>query len=196
MPQPLRVVVATASLAALLATWSVAEVRAQPRTCAGVAVADKVVVDGQTLMLNGVGLREATVFSVDVFVAALYVERTSKRARVLLDTDQRAQVILHFVRATSRGELRDDLAESFDDNAPNASPAHRRTFLGWLGDVEVGDTIVFTYVPNRGLEVKVRGAVRGTIASRDFSRAVLSTLLGPEPKSEPLRTALLGGPCQ
>jgi len=195
MPRPLRVLVAISSFAALLVAWNIHEVRAQTRTCAGVSVAHNVVVDGRTLALNGVGLREATVFSVDVFVAALYVERTSKRAQVLLDTDQRVQVVLHFVRATSRSELRDDLSESFDDNAPNVSAAHLRTFLGWLGDMAVGDRLIFTYVPNKGLEVNVRGAVRGPIPSRDFARDVLATLLGPHPKSEPLRTALLGSPC-
>ncbi len=55
---------------------------------AGVRMSDQVTVDGRTLSLNGLGLREATAFKVDVYVAGLYLEQKKIRgvdfARVFL----------------------------------------------------------------------------------------------------------------
>lgn len=169
---------------------------AQARSCAGVRVPETVAVDGKTLQLNGVGLREATFLQVDVFVAALYVERKSNKAKVLLHTDQRVQMVFHFVRATSAAQIEGDLETGLQDNAPNASATYKRQLFGWLADLEVGDTMTFTYVPGKGLELKIRNRVKGTIASLDFARAVLSIMIGPRPQSEQLRAALLGGPCE
>jgi len=42
---------------------------------AGVTFPDQISVDSRTLLLNGMGLREATILKVDVYVAALYLER-------------------------------------------------------------------------------------------------------------------------
>lgn len=153
------------------------------------------VVDGTTLLLNGLGLREATVFDVDVFVAALYVEHKSTSAKALLNTDERKQVVLHFVRATSASDIESELEDGFEANAPKASPALKKRLYAWLEDLEVGESITFTYVPGRGLQIGIKGRVKGTIASTPFAQATLSLLIGPHPPNEGLRTGLLGGKC-
>jgi hypothetical protein len=181
----------------MVATLSLA-LLAQPalaRSCAGVTLPDSVVVDGKTLVLNGLGLREATIFNVDVFVAALYVEQKSKSAKALLSTEQRVQVVLHFVRETSAETIADELDAGLTANAPTASPKDKRTLRGWTADAGVGDSMVFTYVPGKGLEVSVKGRVAGTFSGTAFARAVLSVLIGPHPPNEGLRAGLLGGRC-
>ena len=51
---------------------------------AGVHMADTLHVRDQDLLLNGLGLREATIFKVDVYVAGLYVtQKTSDPAAIL-----------------------------------------------------------------------------------------------------------------
>ena len=42
---------------------------AHGKECAGVTVPDQSLVEGTTLALNGLGLRQATVFKVNVYVA-------------------------------------------------------------------------------------------------------------------------------
>ena len=173
-----------------------AQADAQPtRACAGVALSETVVVDGTTLVLNGLGLREATIFNVDVFVAALYVEHKSSSAKVLLSTEQRVRVVLHFVRDASAEKIASELDSGLQANAPKASAADKKKLFGWLSDLVVGDSMVFTYVPGAGLELKVKNRVRGTFAGTAFARAVLSVLIGPHPPNEGLRAGLLGGHC-
>jgi hypothetical protein len=46
------------------------------------------------LQLNGLGLREAAVFAVDVFVVALYVQHTSTDAATLLARDEPVRAIV------------------------------------------------------------------------------------------------------
>ena len=50
---------------------------AHGKECKGVNFPDQAQVDGSTLTLNGLGLRQATMFKVNVYVAALYVAKTS-----------------------------------------------------------------------------------------------------------------------
>src|SRR5207247_9289332 len=51
--------------------------RASAGELAGVTLPDRIQVDSRTLVLNGMGLREATFLKVDVYVAGLYLETTS-----------------------------------------------------------------------------------------------------------------------
>jgi hypothetical protein len=52
---------------------------AHGKECKGVNFPDQAQVDGSNLVLNGLGLRHATAFKVNVYVAALYVTNTFTR---------------------------------------------------------------------------------------------------------------------
>ena len=62
-----------------------------------------------------------------------------------------------------------------------------------IPDVKEGDEIAFTWVPEKGVQVAVRGTDRGAIEGRDFADALFSVWLGPNPVDEDLKKALLGG---
>ena len=47
------------------------------KDCQGVSFSEQAQVDGSTLTLNGLGLRQATFLKVNVYVAALYVANVS-----------------------------------------------------------------------------------------------------------------------
>ena len=59
---------------ALVLTVVLGAATATAATKAGVTMPDSVTVETKTLSLNGLGLREATIFDVDGYVAGLYVE--------------------------------------------------------------------------------------------------------------------------
>jgi hypothetical protein len=63
---------------------------AQGKECKGVNFPDQAQVEGTNLTLNGLGLRQATAFKVNVYVAALYVVKTSSDAAALLGSNVRA----------------------------------------------------------------------------------------------------------
>jgi hypothetical protein len=155
-----------------------------------------VTVAGTSLQLNGIGLREATVLDVDVFVAALYVQHPSSDAKTLLTHDQPARMVLHFVRDTSAARIRKEMDAGYRANSPALAADRKQRLFGWLQDMAVGQAIVFTYLPGQGLQVSVAGKVRGTIAGAEFASATLAVLIGDTVADEDLRAGLLGGPCE
>ena len=77
---------------------------------------------------------------------------------------------------------------------PSAPGAKFFTFLfaTMIPDVKEGDELAFNWVPDKGVQVLVRGTERGTIEGRDFADALFSVWLGPNPVQEDLKKALLG----
>src|SRR5258705_1058975 len=82
----------------------------------GVKLPDQVTVSGRTLVLNGLGLREATVLMVNVYVAGLYLETKSSDPEQILRPDQPKQLVIRFVRSLGKEELVDALTDGFDNN--------------------------------------------------------------------------------
>jgi hypothetical protein len=64
-----------------------------------------------------------------------------------------------------------------------------------MADMQTGQRLIFTRVPGAGIEVSVNGAVKGTIAGDDFSRALMAVWLGDSPPNPELKSGLLGGEC-
>lgn len=162
---------------------------------AGVTMPDHVTVDDRTLVLNGLGLREATFLRVDVYVAGLYLERKSDDAASILASDEAKRLSMRFVRGVGREDQVKHWNEGFQKNAAKDLPAVRdrvRTLTSWVVDVNEGDTIVLTYLPEKGVAVEIKGKVAGTIPGADFARALFSLWLGPEPPNSGLKDGLLG----
>jgi hypothetical protein len=79
---------------------------AHSKECQGVTFPEQVQLDGNTLTLNGLGLRQATILKVDVYVAALYVAKVSSDAHALLGSNTPKELILHFVHNVSDDDLK------------------------------------------------------------------------------------------
>ena len=58
---------------------------------------NQITVAGQQLVLNGMGIREATVFNVDVYVAGLYVVQRSSDGNAIAASTTHKRLVLHFV---------------------------------------------------------------------------------------------------
>jgi len=71
---------------------------AHSRECAGVSVPDQSQVESSTLVLNGLGLRQATILKVNVYVAALYTAKATSDPNAILGSNTPKQLVLHFVR--------------------------------------------------------------------------------------------------
>jgi hypothetical protein len=159
---------------------------------------DRVNVGGTRLVLNGMGVREATVFNVDVYVAGLYVEHRSRNGQQILDADERRRLVLHLVRDVEREEMVSALRDGFRRNAggqQSALSARVNQLARMMPELEEGDVMTFTYVPGTGLTVNVNGRSKGTIEGTDFARVFFSIWLGSQPPNPGLRSGLLGGSC-
>ncbi len=180
--------------AALLA--ALAAVPAHGKECKGVNFPDKTEAGGTPLVLNGLGLRQATAFRVNVYVAALYVAQPSADANAILASNTRKELILQFVRDVGGSDLSKGWQEGFDNNAKAQLPALKERIeklKGWMVDMKTGQRLTFVAKPGAGIEVNVNGAVKGTIEGDDFADALFSVWLGANPVQEDLKKALLGG---
>jgi hypothetical protein len=172
---------------------------AQAKECEGVSFPEQVKLEGGTLQLNGLGLRQATFLKVDVYVAALYVAETSRDANAVLESKTPKEIILHFVRDVDQAELSKGWDEGFEKNAKPELPAlteRIEAFKGLMTDMQTGERLRFAYEPGAGVHLDINGTVKGTIAGDDFARALFSIWLGAHPPNADLKAGLLGGECE
>jgi hypothetical protein len=171
---------------------------AHGRECKGTSFPEQVQVEGATLKLNGLGLRQATILKVNVYVAALYVAQTSTDANAILKSNVPKQLVLHFVRDVGRADLSKGWDEGFENNAKSELPVLKErieAFKGLMADVKTGQRLSFVHKPAAGIQVDLNGAVKGAIAGEDFARALFSIWLGSNPPNPGLKAGLLGGAC-
>jgi len=180
------------TLLALTGTLSAAP---SDTTVSDVAIPTTVVVAGQTLSLNGAGVRKK--FVVKVYVGALYLATKSTSASAVLAADEPRQMVLSFVHDVDKGKLCEAWNDALTDNSPDASAQLKADFVtlcGWMEDVKDKQQIVFTYVPGTGTEVVVAGKSKGTIAGKEFADAILKAWIGPKPgPGDGFKKQVLGG---
>ena len=159
---------------------------------AGVPVADSASVGGQTLVLNGVGLREKYYF--DIYVGALYLpgKTTSGASAIAQDVPKRIQMTFIYSAVTKA-----QLEETYDEDLqympdPAAVKDRFETLKSYLSDVVAGDVITYDYVPGTGTSVTVKGKNMGTIAGKDFMEALWTIYLGTHPPTAKLKSGMLG----
>ncbi|HYB53807.1 MAG TPA: chalcone isomerase family protein [Thermoanaerobaculia bacterium] len=159
----------------------------------GVRMADTVVAEGKTVKLNGMGLRTRIIFK--VYVAGLYLENPSHDPSAIIQSDQVKRVELGIVRSLTGAQVAEAIGQGFEQNSKSqmgALKARLDKLESWIPDVDKGDSIVLTYVPGKGTIVWARLTERGVIEGKDFSDALLSVWLGPNPVQADLKRKLLG----
>jgi hypothetical protein len=184
-------------LAALFTLAAAASAHA--KECLGVSFPDRMRVDGSDLALNGLGARKATFLKVNVYVAALYVGKTSRDPKALVAASGPDQLVLHFVRDVGVEDLTKAWNEGFERNSKSQVPALKDRIAklnSWMSEMKAGQRLSFIHRPGVGIEVGVDGAAKGTIEGDDFARALLSIWLGETPPNPELKQGLLGGECK
>lgn len=179
--------VATLGLAAALAT------SAHAGQHSGVTLPDQLEVAGQTLVLNGMGLRKVAI--IKVYVAGLYVPARTKDAAAILAATPRA-IRMELVRDVDKGRLTNGFREGLVKNGGAKVAPHQADvdkFLAMFGDQKKGAQIVLADAAAGGLTVTIDGKERGTIGNREFADLVFAIWLGPKPPNEDLKKGLLGG---
>ena len=166
---------------------------AQAKELAGVKVPDALIAGGQTLTLNGLGLRKKAIFS--VYVGGLYLVAPSKDAAAILAADAPKAVSMHFLRGVTKAQLIDAFREGFEGNAKEkaaAQNANVQKLFGMLADVKEGDVMVFSYVPGQGTTASKGERVIGLMEGKEFADVIFALWLGPKPPTEELKKGMLG----
>jgi hypothetical protein len=161
---------------------------------AGVSFPDRMDHEGKSLVLNGMGLRKAYGIA-KVYVAGLYLEKTTASADEILATPAVRRIVLEFVRNVGRDDIVKAWTEGFEKNA-GANFASFRERLDTLNkampELREGDVLAFSTAPGKGTDVEVGGKRAATIEGDDFAKVLFAIWLGPSPPNAALKEGLLG----
>lgn len=164
-------------------------------TLAGVNMEDSTAVNGQSLVLNGVGLRKK--LFIKVYVGALYLPAKQSNPATVLATDQPRRMVMHFLYSVSKNQMADAWDEGLKQNTPKASAevqAAFKTLASWMEPIPSGNRLVLTYIPGTGTSVEVNGKAKGTLPGKATSDAIVATWIGPDPApGADFKSAVLGG---
>jgi len=187
------------SAAIALAVVLVSAAPALAATCQNVTFPDSVKAGNAELLLNGLGLRKATMFNVKVYVAGLYLPQKSSDAGQILAANRPWRLELRFVRDVGVSDIRNAWQEGFENSAPDKLAALQPridTLKAAMIDFKTGQSLVFANDPATGVTVAANGAPGQPIAGADFATGLLAIWLGPKPPNADLKTGLLGGKCE
>jgi len=157
-----------------------------------ITMPDSMKIAGKTLVLNGLGLRQATIFKVDVYVGGLYVTTKSKDQKVILDQLGPKFINMHFVRDVSKSKLNGGWEDAFDNAVKNQTKLKTRMerFYKMMEDIKENQEIKITFFDDK-VNVVFNGKNKGDILGADFSKALLAVWF-INASDEGLRDGLLG----
>jgi Chalcone isomerase-like len=179
-----------------LPTWpALAQVKVEGYTFAG-----DTTVAGQTLKLNGVGLR--AVAWLKGYATGLYLGRKATTpAAVLADAGpKRLQLRMlqevpaeEFVKAFDKGVARNTPAAELP--ALQERMRQFNALVMGLKKVKPGDLVDLDWLPGQGLSFSYNGrALAAPIPGADLYAALLRIFIGPRPVDPEMKVGLLGGP--
>jgi Chalcone isomerase-like len=188
-----------ATLMAALSASAIAAGPALGAQCLDVQFPDSVKVGGTDLVLNGMGIRKATMLAVKVYVAGLYLPQKSSDGNTILAANTAWELDLHFVHSADASDMRDAYDDGFEKAAGDNLDALKpkiEALKSQITDMEEGQELSYAYDPSAGTVVTVNGKAGAPIEGADFAAALLKINIGPEPPNEDLKTGLLGGACE
>jgi hypothetical protein len=184
-----------AASACLLTLW--VTVIAAPsfpvRAVAGVRMPETIAVSGATLKLNGLGVRREVAFF-KAYVIALYLEAPTNQGQEAIQADEPKRVVITMLRDVTRDAFVEAIEAGIMRNSASDIPRLRARLDSLeqaVPDLKKGDVLDLTWIPGEGTLVRGQGK-NLTIPGKDFSDALLSVWVGPNPVEAALKRSLLG----
>ena len=152
--------------------------------------------NGDTLVLNGVGLREK--FWVDVYVGSLYLTGKTSNVADILSSQKAWRIQMDFIyKEVDREKLIEAWREGFEKNQSEETLAlindRMEQFYGYFAENAVAkDQFILDYLPGEGTTVTKNDEVLGVIPGDDFKNALLEIWLGNYPADDDLKSGMLG----
>ena len=162
---------------------------------AKVTLPDSLTAGDDTLMLNGAGLRKK--FVIKVYAAGLYLKEKASDPAKIIDEDAPMAIRMHFIHdGVSSKKLVDAWNKGFmDGTGGNVAPIQTGIdqFNAFFTEEARKDDIYdIIYVPEQGVSVYIKGALKGVVKGLDFKKALFSIWLGDKPADAKLKKGMLG----
>jgi hypothetical protein len=139
---------------------------------------------GRRLVLNGTGRRLYSWLRIEVYRAALYLERPSGEAEAILAAAGPRLVEVHYRRAVPLESVVAAWEASLGETLPGA-------FRAWLRPVAVGDVERQLFLAD-GVVLEGLGRPAARVGGAGFARRLLDCWIGQAMPDEALRRGLLG----
>lgn len=167
---------------------------AHASSLAGITMPDNITVENETLVLNGLGLREK--YWVDVYVAGLYLPQKMSDGNDVIKANIPKRIQVEFIYSSvPQAKMIAVLEENIANNPQfsSATVASIRKCGSWMQDFTSGDVVVFDYNPTtEKTTIYINDATRGSIQSKEFMEAIFAMYVGKYPATEALKQGLLG----
>jgi hypothetical protein len=141
----------------------------------GIKFDDSIKLENKDLVLNGIGIRRATIFKVKVYYGGLYIDKKSKDAEAVLNSPFPKQIIMNFVHDVDAKKLRNGFSDAMEAANKNHAEfkSHMEKFNSHIADVVKGDKIIVYFLAD-GVIVNANGKVSEKINGSEFSKALFS----------------------
>lgn len=161
----------------------------------GVNLPNKVNFQGQSLELNGAGVREK--LWIDLYAGGLYLKQRSSDASAIMSADEPMSIKLHIVsKLISSEKMIEAVNEGFENSTsgntkPLASEIEKfKSFF--MEEITKNDVFDIVYVPSKGVMAYKNNKELGTIEGMDFKKALFGIWLSNNPADDDLKEAMLG----
>jgi Chalcone isomerase-like len=169
---------------------------AQAAEVGGVKLEDTMAVGGQTLVLNGAGVRTKVVFK--IYVASLYLPQKAPDLQAVLAKGPR-RIQLNLLRTLSADQLADALVDGLNEtNTPEQIAAVKAqvdqlvSIMKAFKEVKEKDVVTLDFVDG-ATKIGWNGEAKGSIAGDAFNQALTRIWLADKPVQADLKKAMLGG---
>ncbi|MCB0334948.1 MAG: chalcone isomerase family protein [Bdellovibrionales bacterium] len=169
------------------------QLSAQSEEIGGVSFRQSISMGDTPLVLNGVGLRTATIFGVKVYAMALYLVAKNQSDRAIIDDPSDKYVQMHFLRAVSAEKLQQAWIDGVNNNVETASTvaAAVNRFSQSMVDVEAGDVLTMHFKGDQ-IITALNGKKISEWRGSPLQKAILACWLGKSPPNSALKEGLLG----
>jgi hypothetical protein len=166
---------------------------ASAKTVKNIDFSDSDTVGETKLILNGIGLRKKTVFKVDVYLAALYLETPSTDYKKVLQSNEIKEIQVVFLRDVTADDIVGSWSDGFKKNCKDQCKSLLPTLAklnALMEDVKKGQKFTFHFFPDR-FDIEKPDQGPKALEGGTFAKVVLATFIGEEPPTIDLRDQML-----
>lgn len=162
----------------------------------GVSVPPSATVAGESLRLNGAGLRTFTLLMVPIriYVASLYTPSAIRSAAAMMASSGPMQFDFTFLRGVGQSDVTKAWTTQFAQSVGYTYPGYARdrdAFIAMFGPLRNLGVEQVQFLGTNTVVID-QGTRKGVIPGRDFQKAFLSLWFGTNPVAPDLKESLLG----
>jgi len=164
------------------------------KSISGIEVADTIMLENQSLQLNGAGVRSK--FFMDLYVGSLYVPSQLSNTIAVLEAPVAAIRLNITSDMITAEKMRDAITEGFEqataDNTTDIQPQIDAFMALFNEEIKQGDQFTLATSKAHGVTAFKNGQEQATIEGEMFRQALLKIWLGDKPAQKSLKEAMLG----